>query len=102
MRPGMILAQTALPSDKRPFDIDLAVARIREAVRPFRPAAMFELREAGFDSLFEQLVACIISIRTRDEATVPIARRLFARARTPAELAALTPQEIAALIKPST
>jgi len=63
---------------------------------------MFELREEGFDSLFEQLVACIISIRTRDEATVPIVKRLFERARRPAKLAALTPEQIAGLIRPST
>ena len=61
---------------------------IREAVRAFRKAALFELAEDGFDSPFEQLLACIISIRTRDEDTVPISRRLFARARTPQEVAA--------------
>src|SRR5207253_305950 len=51
---------------------------------------------------FEQLVACIISIRTRDETMLPTARRLFARARKPAEVAALTPEEIDDLIRPCT
>src|SRR5207302_9696094 len=37
-------------------------------------------------------------IRTRDETTLPTARRLFARARTPAEVAALTPKQLDALI----
>ncbi len=87
---------------KRPLDIDEMMARIRVAVAPYRPAAMFELAQAGFDSLFEQLVACIISIRTYDEETVPISRRLFERARTPATMAQLTSDEIAALIRPST
>ncbi len=87
---------------KRPFDIDEAMVRIRAAVAPFRPAAMFELAADGYASLFEQLVACIISIRTYDEETVPIARRLFARARTPAAMAQLTVDEITALIRPST
>lgn len=87
---------------KRPFDIHEAMTRIRGAVAAFRPAAMFELAEAGYASLFEQLIACIISIRTYDEQTVEIARRLFDRARTPAELAALSEDEIAALIRPST
>ncbi len=63
---------------------------------------MFELSEQGFDSLFEQLVACIISIRTYDEVTLPAARRLFARARTPQALSQLTPKEIEALIRPCT
>jgi endonuclease-3 len=87
---------------KRPLDIDEVMRRIRAAVSSFRPAAMFELADAGYASLFEQLIACIISIRTYDEATVPIVRRLFERARTPAAMAALTADEIAALIRPST
>jgi endonuclease-3 len=84
--------------EKKPFDIDLAIQRIREAVRPYPKAAMFELADEGFRSVFEQLVACIISIRTLDETTLPVARRLFARARTPAEMSQLTKQEIDALI----
>ena len=75
---------------KRPFDIDVAIARIREAVRPFPKAALFELAEDGFRSPFEQLVACIISIRTLDEVTLPTARRLFALARTPLEVSHLS------------
>jgi endonuclease III len=88
--------------EKKPFDIDLALDRIEEAVRPWPKAAMFELAESGFDSPFEQLVACMISIRTYDEVTVPTARKLFERARTPAEMSALTPDEIDALIGKST
>jgi endonuclease-3 len=87
---------------KRPVDIDLVVRRIRKAVEPFAKAAMFELAEDGFDSAFEQLVACIISIRTYDEVMLPTARRLFARARTPEEISRLAPQEIDDLIRPST
>src|SRR5213083_2532974 len=83
---------------KRPFDIDTAMERIREAVEPFPKAALFELAEEGFNSPFEQLVACMISIRTRDEVTLPTARRLFEVARTPAEVSRLTPEEIDALI----
>jgi endonuclease-3 len=78
------------------------ISRLREAVRPFPKAAMFELAESGFASPFEQLVGCIISIRTYDEVTLPAARRLFARARTPAELSRLAAQEIEALIRPAT
>src|SRR3989337_759599 len=75
---------------KRPFDIEEAFLRIDEAVRPFPKAALFELAEEGFRSPFEQLVACIISIRTLDEVTLPTARRLFALARTPLEVSRLT------------
>ncbi len=87
---------------KRPFDIDIAIRRIRKAVEPFAKAAMFELAEDGFDSTFEQLVACIISIRTYDEVMLPTARKLFRRARTPEAMLKLTPNEIDALIRPST
>jgi len=87
---------------KQPFDIDRAIASIREAVAPYPKAAMFELAELGYATPFEQLIACIISIRTRDEESLPIARRLLDRARTPAEMARLAPAEIDELISPST
>lgn len=92
----------ASPRAKRPFDVAVAFQRIREAIRPFKKAAMFALADDGFGSPFEQLVACLISIRTRDETTVPTALRLFARARTPAEMVKLTPEEIDDLIRAST
>lgn len=87
---------------KHPFDIDLAVQRIRHAVRRFPKAAMFELAEEGFATPFEMLVACIISIRTRDETTVVCARRLFGFARTPEQMSRLTAVQIDAAIGAST
>lgn len=83
---------------KQPFDIDLVINRIREAVQPYPKAALFELAEEGYDSVFEQVIACIISIRTFDEVTLLTARRLFSRARTPEMVARLTPEEITELI----
>lgn len=91
-----------LEPQKRPFRIATVMARVREAVRPFAKAALFELAEEGYTSPFEQLVACILSIRTRDETTLPTARRLFALARTPAALAALTAEQIDQCIAAST
>jgi endonuclease-3 len=79
---------------KQPFEIDVVIDRIREAVQPFPKAALFELAEEGYDSPFEQLVACMISIRTRDEVTLPTARQLFAVARTPITVSRLTPAQI--------
>ena len=87
---------------KHPFDIDLAVERIREAIKPFPKAAMFALAEDGYASLFEQLIACIISIRTYDEVSLPAARKLFALARTPAAMSQLTVAQIDAAIAQST
>jgi endonuclease-3 len=83
---------------KVPFDVDVAMQRIREAVRPFPKAALFELAEEGFDSPFETLVACLISVRTRDEVTLPTARRLFSIARTPAAILQLGEAKLDRLI----
>lgn len=90
--------ETAERTNKEPFDIEKAIPRLREAVAPYPKAGLFELQEDGFGSAFEQLAACIISIRTLDEVMIPTARRLFARARTSAEVAALTVPELDELI----
>ena len=62
---------------KRPFDFKVAIPRLRKAVAPFPKAAMFELAAQGHESVFELLVACVLSIRTRDETSLPAALRLF-------------------------
>jgi endonuclease-3 len=85
-----------------PFDVDEVLSRIREAVRPYPKPALFALADQGFKTPFEQLVACIISIRTRDEVTEPTARELFQHARTPAELSQLGSDEIDRCIRKST
>jgi endonuclease-3 len=83
---------------KRPFNIDVMLRRIRAAVREHADAAMFALAAEGYTSVFEQLVACIISIRTRDEVMIELARSLFKRAPTPQAMARLDPATIDALI----
>ena len=87
--------------EKEPFDIDVVMARVAEAVRSYPKAALFELADEGYTTPFEQLVACIISIRTRDEVTLPTARRLFAQVRAPADFARLTPDDLDRLIHAS-
>jgi len=87
---------------KVPFDIEKAIPLIRDAVADYPKAALFELYAEGYTSVFEILIACIISIRTRDETTLPVSRQLFAQARTPAEVAALTTKQIDKLIHPCT
>jgi endonuclease-3 len=77
------------------------MARIAEAVAGLPKAAMFELAEDGYDGVFQQLVACIISIRTRDEVSLPTARRLFERAPTAAAIADLSEDEVDELISAS-
>src|SRR3954454_5141230 len=83
---------------KRPFDLKVAIPRLRRAVRPLPKAALFQLAEDGHTTVFEQLVACIISIRTFDETMLVTARRLFGVARSPTEDPNLAPAEIDRLI----
>jgi endonuclease-3 len=91
-------AGTDPAAEKRPFDVEEAIPLLREATAPYPKAALFELFAEGHTSVFEILVACIMSIRTRDETTLPVARGLFARARTPEEVARLSEEEIDRLI----
>ena len=90
------------PESKEPFDIDEAFRRLREAVRGLPKAAMFDLRDRGFGSPFEQLVGSLISARTRDETTLDVCLRLFAEARTPAQMAALDEARLVALLRRAT
>lgn len=83
---------------KLPFDIDDVIVRVRDAVKSFRTAALFELAADGYSSTFEVLVGCIISIRTRDETTVDVARNLFKVARTPRQISELSWKRIDTLI----
>jgi endonuclease III len=87
---------------KKPFNIHVAVERLRLATAGLPKAAMFALAEEGFTSLFQQLVACMISVRTRDETSLPAARDLLSRAPTPQAVAKLNPPEIDRLIQQST
>lgn len=91
-------ADALLMEDKEPFDIYKTMELLREMTAPLPPAALFDLYERGYTSLFEQLLACIISIRTLDETTIPASLRLFALARTPKQMAALTVDLIAEAI----
>lgn len=100
------MAAPFLPPPTRPFDVDVALERVAAAVAGVPPAAMFALRDGGdghpgYGTVFQQLVACVLSIRTYDEVSLPVARRLFARAATPAAVAALGEAELAGLIAES-
>nr|WP_293835286.1 endonuclease III [uncultured Arsenicibacter sp.] len=83
-------------------DITSLFARIEEAVRPFPKAAMFELADRGYTTVFEQLMSCIISIRTLDETTIPVSLRLFEVARTPEQLLKLDVETLTRLLSGTT
>lgn len=87
---------------KKPFDLEDMLARIDVAVAPYPKAAMFELYARGYRSLFEQLVSCVISIRTLDETTIPVSEKLFATARTPQAMAEMGTDRLTQLLFGST
>src|SRR5689334_15892072 len=98
----MFVTRQQPSATKEPFDIDEAFRRLRGAVAGLPKAAMFDLRDRGFGSPFEQLVGSLISARTRDETTTAVCLRLFARARTPEEFVALGEPELARLLAGAT
>lgn len=90
------------PMVKQPLDIGRALNLIEAAVEPYPKAAMFELAEQGFSTPFQQLIGCIISIRTYDEVSLPASIRLLEQAPTAAAMAAFPSAEIDRLIRTCT
>src|SRR6476660_9287082 len=86
---------------KHPFELTPVLKKIEAAIAQYPKAAMFELYERGYTSLFEQLISCIISIRTLDETTIPLSENLFAIASTPKDLLTLSPQQLEELLRGS-
>src|SRR6476469_5020532 len=93
---------STLPHPPPIDDIHEAMRIVTEAVRDMPKPSMFQLADEGFSTPFEQLSACIISIRTLEETSLPVSRRLFAVARTPEQVAALPIAELEELITPAT
>jgi endonuclease-3 len=83
---------------KVPFDITDMMRRLRAAVADMPKAVLFELAERGYGSPFEILVACVITIRTLEEVSLPASLKLFAAAHTPEQVAKLSPERIDELI----
>ena len=74
--------------------------RLEDFRRTCRVTTLVEEQETS-KSTFRLLVACVISLRTKDEVTAESSRRLFAVADTPRALAALEPKTIAEAIFPA-
>lgn len=87
---------------ERPFPVTLVLDAIEPAVAPYPKASMHELADDGFRSLYQQVIACLISIRTYEEVTMPICRDLFAVAPDAAATLALGEERLAAIIRRST
>jgi endonuclease III len=90
--------RSPLKRAKKPFDIDEVMRRVREAVRDYPKAVLFELSDRGFGSPFQLLVACVITIRTLEEVSLPTSLKLFEAAATPKQVANLSEERIDDLI----
>ena len=84
------------------FPVREVLDAIEPAVAPFPKASMHELADDGHTDLFQQVVACLISVRTFEEVTMPICRELFAAAPDAAAMLALGEDGILAIIWRST
>ena len=76
------------------------VRRLEDFRRSCRVTTLVEEQETS-RSPFRLLVACVISLRTKDEVTAEASRRLFEIAPTPEDLATLEEERIARAIYPA-
>lgn len=75
------------------------VRSLRACVRQWELPAVERLGGDRPDP-FRVLIACLLSLRTKDEVTEPAARKLLARASTPQQLLSIPTAKIARLIYP--
>ena len=101
-RPRRAKSRTPVPAACAYFPIEEVLQAVATAIKPYPKAAMFALAEQGWTTVFAQLIACIISVRTRDETTIPAALALLQKAPDAAAMAALSESQIAHLISDST
>jgi endonuclease III len=79
--------------------IGRVIARLRREAPRWRPTAIAEVTERARDP-FRVLIACLLSLRTKDETTGPASERLFALADTPGTMLRLDPNQIERAIFP--
>ncbi len=81
------------------MNIGRVIARLRREVPRWRPTAIGQMAERSRDP-FRVLIACLLSLRTKDETTGPASERLFALADTPEKMLRLAPEQIERAIFP--
>ncbi|HET7876782.1 MAG TPA: endonuclease III [Methylomirabilota bacterium] len=75
------------------------IRRLEREQPRWRATALAEVANRSRDP-FRVLIACLLSLRTKDETTGPAAERLFALADTPEQMLTLTPRQIERAIFP--
>lgn len=79
--------------------IGRVIARLKREAPTWRPTAIADVTERSRDP-FKVLIACLLSLRTKDETTGPASARLFALADTPETMLRLRPRQIERAIFP--
>ncbi|MBI5416218.1 MAG: endonuclease III [Candidatus Omnitrophica bacterium] len=80
-------------------NIDQVVGVLKKEMREL-PDPSVTLVGKKWKDPFLVLISCILSLRTKDETTLPASGRLFAAANTPRGMLKLTPRKIEKLIYP--
>ena len=79
--------------------IDKVMSIVREASASWNAPVVTQMASLSRDP-YQVLIACLLSLRTKDETTGPAARRLFALADTPMKMLTLTKPQIESAIYP--
>jgi endonuclease-3 len=79
--------------------IHAVMAALREAAPGWSAPVVTQMASLSRDP-YQVLIACLLSLRTKDETTGPAARRLFALAETPQKMLTLTKAQIEKAIYP--
>lgn len=72
---------------------------VKKAIRPFPPPILSHLAEQGSDP-FKILIACVLSLRTRDQVTAEASKKLFATSSDPFSMAKMQMKKIENTIFP--
>lgn len=70
---------------------------LRSAVKPLVKPLIHTLEDEFGHDPFIVLISCLLSLRAKDTATYPVCQQLFKKARTPAQLLALSSKELETL-----
>jgi len=80
-------------------NINQVIVRLRKAIKGL-PDPSVTLVSKKWKTPFHVLVSCLLSLRTKDETTLPASQRLFALANTPNEILELSHTQIEKAIYP--
>ena len=84
---------------ERPKSIEKIISLLKEEVRNFENPVVSKIGEIQKDP-FKVLISCILSLRTQDKTTGPIALKLFKEADTPEKIAKMPTNKLKKIIKP--